>query len=286
MLSQGSGSDPQAATATRVPASGSGAVVVESREFSPGELAIPDRIESVKLLYEIGRGALGVVWLGLDEVLHRPVAVKFLPRAVASEDDPRFEAFVQGARAAAALAHPGLTAVHSAGVVGGVPYLVMEYVDGPTLAEVIARHGAMEAGQALLTLIAVCEAVEALHAEGIVHRDIKPSNILIDHGLRVVVTDFGLALRRRGGEGPVAGVCGTPRYMAPEMFEGQVSARTDVFALGVTLYEMLCGEPPADSWVLAGVAPRGELELGALQQRGAPEGMGEGIGRAGGRAGE
>src|SRR5262249_35823688 len=159
----------------------------------------------------------------------REVAVKFLLNAV-DADDPGFQAFLVGARAAAAVRHLGLTAIHHADVVEDIPYLVMEYVAGPSAAELLAAHGALPLAPALALMLQVTDAVAELHEHGIVHRDIKPSNVLIDSNGRAYVTDFGLTCLRRDGDSRVAG---TPAYMAPEMFHGQVSPRSDVFALGV-----------------------------------------------------
>ncbi len=208
---------------------------------------LPRRVGSVRLLRELGQGGMGAVWLGHDELLGRDVAVKFLAGAIAAPDDPGFATFLEGARAAAAVQHGCLNTIHLAGLVEAsaglsVPYLVMQYVDGPTLAAVIKRCERLSGNEALVVLGAICQGVGQLHDRGIVHRDIKPSNILLDGQGRVIVTDFGLSHRRcAAGAG---GVAGTPIYMAPEMFHGEVSLRSDVYALGITAYELLAGAPP------------------------------------------
>ena len=211
-----------------------------------GEVTIPRELGPVRLLREIGRGGMGVVYLGRHQMLDRDVAVKFLLNAVAGPDDPGFARFLEGARAAARLEHPGLTTIHHADVVDGIPYLVMQYIDGPALSEVLKQTGPLSLSTLFAVLDAVSEAIGELHDRGIIHRDIKPGNVLLSHDGRVVVTDFGLALARPMGQrGPSSErLGGTPAYMAPEMFAGEVSLRSDVYALGVMTFELLTGELP------------------------------------------
>jgi serine/threonine protein kinase len=216
---------------------------------------------TVRIKREIGRGAMGVVYLGHDRVLGRDVALKALvnlsggaSRAVTQDASP---AFLREARAAAAVKHPNLTQVHHADVApDGTPYLVMEYVEGPSLAQLLRQCGPMKPAVVVSILADVCAAVEELHERDVVHRDLKPSNVLVNSGGDVFVTDFGLAVKRSAGQaGPAAAagaaagagdalVAGTPLYMAPEMFEGQVSPRSDIYAIGIMAFEMLCGRVP------------------------------------------
>ncbi len=225
--------------------------VADTRSASPrgvssSEIAIPRQLGPVRLLRELGRGGMGTVWLGEDRLLHRGVAVKFLLNAVSGTDDPGFVRFLEGARAAATVQHPSLTLVHAADLFEGVPYVVMEYIDGATLADLIGRHGSVNTPAAVAVLKDVCAAVAELHDQGFVHRDIKPSNVLVDHSGRVCVTDFGLACRRKSGAaaGGPSELAGTPAYMAPEMFDGVVSQRTDVYAIGVMAFQLLTGDAP------------------------------------------
>lgn len=219
---------------------------------------IPRRLGHVSLIRELGQGGMGTVWLARDEMLGRDVAVKFLLNAVTDADDPGFARFLEGARAAATLRHPGLTAIHAAELINGVPYQVMEFVDGPTVAAVLERHGPLEPSVAHAIIDAVADAIGVLHERGIVHRDIKPSNVLLDAEGHVFVTDFGLTCRRATSDAKVQ-VAGTPVYMAPEMFDGTISQKSDVYALGVMLYEMLTGERPFKG-NLANTAERAERE--------------------------
>lgn len=214
----------------------------------PAAVDIPRQLGAVELVKEIGKGGMGVVWLGRDTLLGRDVAVKFLLHAVASPDDPDFAQFLEGAKAAAALRHKGLNSVIHADVVNAIPFIVMEYVDGPTLGQVLQRTGALTLAATRVVMDAACEAVGALHEAGIVHRDIKPANILLGQDGSIVLTDFGLACQRpRLSMGSrVEAVAGTPVYMAPEMFDKNVSARSDVYALGIMMYELLTGRVPFD----------------------------------------
>ena len=215
-------------------------------ETGTGEVVVPRDLGPVRLIRRIGRGGMGVVYLARHEMLGRDVAVKFLLNAVAGEDDPKFERFVQSTRAAAAVDHPGLTTIHHADVVQGVPYMVMRYVDGPTLSIVLERGGPLPPATAAAVLDKACAALAPLHEQGIVHRDIKSSNILLDADGGVFVTDFGLAIvgKRLTGGSQVHGLAGTPAYMAPEMFDGTVSIRSDIYALGIMAYEILAGSLP------------------------------------------
>ena len=211
---------------------------------------------AVRLLREIGRGSTGSVFLGHHTVLGRDVAVKFLltPHA-GRQDRAGLKRFLDEARAAAAVRHPNLTQIYHADVddADGTPYLVLEYVSGPTLKQLLDQAGPLDAAAAVAVVCDAAAAVHELHARGLIHRDIKPSNVLVDGDARVYVTDFGLAVRQAhgaaaggaaAGPGTTSEFAGTPAYMAPEMFDGRVSPRTDVYALGVTTFQLLAGSVP------------------------------------------
>lgn len=200
---------------------------------------------AVRLICEIGRGGMGVVWRGRHQVLGRDVAVKFLQHALAGAADPAFERLLAEARAAATVRHPNLVPVYHADIADGCPYLVMEYVHGLTLGRLVTGAGAMPPGVALAVLTDAAAAVEALHDQAIIHRDLKPGNVLLDVQGHVYVADFGLALEhKRGMAQSGAAPAGTPLYMAPEAFDGHFSPRSDVYALGVMAFELLTGKPP------------------------------------------
>lgn len=212
------------------------------------EVVIPRQLGAVNLIKEIGKGGMGVVWLGKHTLLNRDVAVKFLLNVPQSDDDPNFAGFVEGARAAAAFRHKGLNAVVHADAVDSVPYIVMEFVEGPTLARVLHRAGKLSPVVTRVILESVCDAVGELHDRGFIHRDIKPANIILAPDGTPVLTDFGLACQRpvQTLGAKVEAVTGTPAYMAPEMFDKTVSARSDVYAIGIMAFEMMIGFPPFD----------------------------------------
>ncbi|MCI0365823.1 MAG: serine/threonine protein kinase [Phycisphaerales bacterium] len=243
----------------------------------PPSVGIPRQLGSVRLVREIGHGGMGVVWLARDEMLERDVAVKFLLGAVTSSDDLEFKRFLEGARAAAAVRHPALNIVHHADLIDGLPYLVMEYVNGPTLTQVLQRQGPLKPERALAIMLKVCEGIAELHDRGIVHRDIKPSNIMLNTAGEVCVTDFGIACGRipLGASLRVEALAGTPAYMAPEMFEGSISQRGDVYALGATLFELLCGQSPFTGGVdeLSRQHAHVPVPVERLNERGVPESL-------------
>ena len=205
---------------------------------------LPSRLASAlapdyEIHHEIDRGGMGIVFLARDPVLRRDVAIKVLRPELATARAT--ERFLREARTLAALRHPGIIAVHTAGEADGLPYYVMDYLPGATLAERLT-HGALD-GRAVTTLgVALLEALEAAHRAGIVHRDIKPSNILLVDG-RAVLGDFGLAKSDPDTSAETAvAAAGTPGYMPPEQAAGgAVTPRTDLYAVGIVLYEAMTG---------------------------------------------
>jgi eukaryotic-like serine/threonine-protein kinase len=193
----------------------------------------------------LGRGGMATVWRGVDERLGRPVAVKLLDRATA--DPAMLQRFDREARTAGGLTHPNIVAVYDVGTDHGVPYLVMELIDGTSVAALLAS-GALPLDQAVDLARQICDALAMTHARGVVHRDIKPANILLNTTGTVKVCDFGIArLTHQQQTDPTAPhlAIGTSAYMAPEQASGAaVDARTDLYALGCVLYAMLTGRPP------------------------------------------
>ena len=216
---------------------------------------VPPTVEEVARLFPqleilafIGKGGMGAVYKARQPALDRVVALKILPPQAAAA---RFaERFNREARALAKLNHPNIVAVHEFGQVNGLPFFIMEYVDGLNLRQ-LEKAGRLSPREALQIVPQICEALQFAHDEGIVHRDIKPENILLDKKGRVKIADFGIA-KIMGREPDDAGVTetrhaiGTPRYMAPEQVEkpATVDHRADIFSLGVVFYEMLTGELP------------------------------------------
>jgi tRNA A-37 threonylcarbamoyl transferase component Bud32 len=197
----------------------------------------------------IGQGGMGAVYKARQTKLDRTVAVKILPAEWGR--DPAFaERFAREARALARLSHPHIVAVHDFGEAGGLFYLVMEFVDGVNLRQLL-ECGRLQPEQALQIVPQICEALQYAHEEGIVHRDIKPENILLDRRGQVKIADFGLAklMRPSAAEFTLTGtrqVMGTLNYMAPEQRTRpqDVDHRADIYSLGVVLYEMLTGQLP------------------------------------------
>ncbi|HET9690902.1 MAG TPA: protein kinase, partial [Acidimicrobiales bacterium] len=205
-----------------------------------------------RLAAPIARGGMAEVWRGVDEVLDRPVAVKVLLTALATDGAVR-ERFRREAVAAARLAHPNVVATFDTGIDDGLAFIVMELVQGPTLRDLMLERGPLPLGLALSVADQIADALAAAHRAGLVHRDIKPANVLVadDDGptLRVKVTDFGIAKAAEeagGADLTLTGtVIGTPKYLSPEQVQGhEPDPRADLYALGVVLFEMLAGRPP------------------------------------------
>ena len=194
----------------------------------------------------IARGGMATVYRAVDLRLDRPVAVKVMHPALA-EDAEFVSRFTREAKAAARLSHPNVVAVFDQGSDGGVVFLVMEYVDGATLRDLIRERGRLSPRQSLDVMAPVLSALEAAHSAGIVHRDIKPENVLISGDGRIKVADFGLAraIADSNLTATTGLLIGTAAYLAPEQIEhGTADPRTDLYAAGIVLYELLTGKPP------------------------------------------
>ena len=199
----------------------------------------------------LGHGGMGAVYKGRQAALDRPVAIKLLPAEVAA--DPQFIArFQREARTLARLQHPGIVAVHDFGQTSeGHLYFVMEFVDGTDLHRILHAPGGLTPAQALELISQICDALHYAHEKGVIHRDIKPGNILVTTDSRAKLADFGLARPIAEDSGMLTGtnvVMGTAAYMAPEQQEGHADQRADIYALGVMLYEMLCGQRPGGAF--------------------------------------
>jgi eukaryotic-like serine/threonine-protein kinase len=196
---------------------------------------------------EIGRGAMGVVFKATDSVLQRTVAVKTVNMAMEKDHADKYEArFYQEARAAGALNHPNIVTVYDAGKAGDVVYMAMEYIQGVELRSLLVEGQAMGVSQAISIAAQVAEGLGYAHAQGVVHRDIKPANIMVVSDGPVKITDFGIARMRAAADLTQTGVMlGSPKYMSPEQVIGKrADHRSDIFSLGVILYEMLTGAAP------------------------------------------
>ena len=231
--------------------------VAHAADVLEQKLTAGQRIKHYQIVNLIGEGGMGEVYLATDTILGRRVALKVLP-AFVSKDPERLRRFTQEARTASRLSHPNVCVVHEIGETDdGRPFIAMEYVEGMTLRQRIRSH-AMKLGDVLDIAIQIAEALIAAHAAGIVHRDIKPENIVIRPEGYVKILDFGLAklTERHKGlthttmstllfQSSPGTVMGTAAYMSPEQARGiSVDERTDIWGLGVVLYEMASGRPP------------------------------------------
>ena len=201
--------------------------------------------ERYRLEEKIGSGGMSSVYRAFDPTLERWVAIKLMHRDISNDPD-QLERFRREARAVAQLNHPHVVTVIDAGEDDGAPYIVFEYVEGETLKERIRRLGRLPVSEAVAYAIEIGRALESAHANRLVHRDVKPQNVLIDADGRAKVTDFGIA-RSLEAQGLTATgrVLGTTDYVSPEQALGhEVTGQSDIYSLGIVLYEMLTGETP------------------------------------------
>ena len=193
----------------------------------------------------LGAGGMAEVWRGHDRVLNRTVAIKTLLPQFA-QDGSFVDRFRREAQAAARLNHPGIVSVYDSGD-GAEPYIVMQYIEGKTLSDFLGSGKKLSPMQAAQIAQEIAEALAAAHAHGVIHRDIKPANVMVTPDGKILVMDFGIARLIAGPETApqTSAVLGTASYLSPEQAQGQpVDARTDIYSLGVVLYEMLSGRPP------------------------------------------
>ena len=204
---------------------------------------------------ELGRGGMGIVYLAHEVALDRPVALKLLPPAMASDPALR-ERFMREARTAAKLSQPNIVPIHTVDDVGGFVFFTMAYVDGASLGAMIRQRGPLPSGEANRILREVAWALAYAHVHGVVHRDVKPDNILLEAGgARALVTDFGIA---QVGEAPgITGrgeVLGTAEFMSPEQARGEtVDERSDIYSLGVVGFYSLTGRLPFEGETVSAV---------------------------------
>jgi serine/threonine-protein kinase len=229
---------------------------VDEGRFLPGTV-LAGRYRVAGLL---GRGGMGEVYRATDLALGQAVALKFLPEATA-RDDRALARFYNEVRTARQVTHPNVCRVYDIGQVDGSHYISMEYVDGEDLGSLLRRIGRLPADKALEIARKLCAGLAAAHEKGVLHRDLKPANVMIDGRGHVVIMDFGLAGLVDQLQGDIRS--GTPAYMAPEQLAGtDVTARSDIYALGLLLYELFTGKRAFEAASL--------MELMQLQERAAP----------------
>jgi eukaryotic-like serine/threonine-protein kinase len=218
--------------------------IIEGRDASGRMLCSPQMffrgqiVGKYKILSTIGSGGFGTVFLAEDTWIDKKVALKVPHRQSAD-----FDELLREARLLASLSHPNIVAILTAERLDNVFFIVMEFVPGDTLESVIAQSGALELTQALDVACQICNAVDHAHRQGVLHRDIRPSNVLVTASGLAKVADFGtsrfLELAALGTT-----IIGSPPYMAPEQFHGKALFASDIYSLGVSMYEMLSGAPP------------------------------------------
>jgi len=192
---------------------------------------------------EVGRGGMGVVYRGTDLTLSRPVAIKTIIHKESNEES--LSRFINEARTLAQIETPRLVPVYAVGQDEGYHYIVMKFLEGEDLSELMKREGALSVDRVLDITTQVCEALTALHERGIVHRDIKPANLMISPDGKVTVMDLGIA--KGMGETPTSSAMGTPKYMPPEAIDNKpLDARADLYSLAVIAYQALVGRVPFD----------------------------------------
>ena len=238
-------------SASRVPSSS--AFALNEGRFLPGRL-IAGRYRIIAL---VGKGGMGEVYRADDLTLGQPVALKFLPEE-ASRDEGLLERFRNEVRIARRVSHPNVCRVHDVGEVDGNSFFTMEYVDGEDLASLLRRIGRLPQDKAIDIARQLCAGLAAAHTKGVLHRDLKPANIMLDGRGQVVMTDFGLA----GLSDNIRGVeirSGTPAYMAPEQLAGkEVTAQSDIYSLGLVLYEIFTGKRAFAAEALSALVRGGE----------------------------
>lgn len=235
----------------RRPASDSDATL-QYRDLAPwiddGDAAV-GRVQHYDLVRCLGRGGMGVVFEAFDSKLQRVVALKMMGPSLLI-DPASSERFLREARAAAAIAHPNVVAIHEVSSIRELPFLVMEYISGESLQARLDRESPLEIGTVVDIATQVATALAAAHEKGLIHRDVKPANILIQEGSGLAkLTDFGLAQTRSGDRLTQSGtLLGTPEYLAPEQINGgSVDHRSDLFSLGSVIYRMCSDRPPFSS---------------------------------------
>jgi serine/threonine-protein kinase len=218
----------------------------------------PERLGRYQLEREIGRGAMGVVYLGRDTAINRSVAIKAIPLAGEFGDGELTEArarFFREAETAGRLNHPNIVTIYDVGEERGLAYIAMEYLKGRHLSDYATAANLLEPRKVLEVIARTADALGFAHKQQVVHRDIKPANLMYDAGADVLkITDFGIARLTGAGSTRTGIILGTPSFMSPEQLEGRhVTGHSDLFSLGVSLFQLLTGELPFTSDSMTGL---------------------------------
>jgi eukaryotic-like serine/threonine-protein kinase len=208
----------------------------------------PSMLGRYRILKELGRGAMGLVYLGKDPTIQRFVAIKTMRLDHIDQDDKLQEIkarFFREAESTGRLSHPNIVTIYDAGEEHDLGYIAMELIEGTPLSQSARKPNLMPVNEVLLTIATVADALDYAHQQGVVHRDIKPANIMLTNERVVKVMDFGIAKMASSTKTQKNIVLGTPTYMSPEQIAGKkVDGRTDIFSLGVVLFELLTGQLP------------------------------------------
>ncbi len=203
-----------------------------------------NKIGKYEIRSELGRGAMGIVYLGYDPVIERPVAIKTM-NAEAFEEEEQKQRFLREARSAGAMQHPNIVTIYEMGMEGETPYIAMEFVEGSDLTDLIKAGGPSSLEEKLDIMAQLCDALDFAHRKGVIHRDIKPGNIRILPDGTVKIMDFGIAKKQDSDFTRTGLVVGTLSYMSPEQVQGKpLDSRSDQFSAGVVFYQMLTGKKP------------------------------------------
>lgn len=213
------------------------------------------QIGRYQILRELGRGTMGIVYEAFDPKLERTVALKTVRLEAGDTEHREFEErFQREAKSAARLNHPNIVTIHDAGEEDGVAYIAMEFLEGKSLRELLDSGTALSIDDLLSYAIQMADALDYAHRFDIVHRDVKPGNIVISSQGRVKISDFGIAQLPSGNLTQAGTILGTPKYMSPEQVRGErLDGRSDIFSLGVILYEMFAGKAPFTGDSLAAI---------------------------------
>ncbi len=243
-----------AADVAPTPARAPGTVIVRNG------VAVPTSLGRYHVVKELGRGAMGVVYLGKDPTIQRHVAIKTMRLDDIDNEEELKEfrnRFFREAESTGRLSHPNIVTVYDAGEQEGLAYIAMEYLEGTLLSCYCQKSTLLPAKQALQIVATVADALDYAHSQGVVHRDVKPANIMILKQRLVKVMDFGIAKMASASKTQTSMILGTPRYMSPEQATGKdVDGRSDVFSLGIVLFELLSGERPFDAENMAALVIR------------------------------